>query len=98
MRYGQLQYYNDELNQWFRIVTFQKNVMDESIRQLNVILTFPIVSIPTYKIGNSLVDRLNSEKKNVDFFHKISAIRQSVFGKQFPLATTKHSSVTNKRI
>ena len=58
MIYGHLQYYNDELRQWVKIVSFYKEQVQELTRQVNVILTFPVISLPNLKAGNALLDRL----------------------------------------
>jgi hypothetical protein len=61
MIYGQLQYYSDELNQWLRIVIFQKEALEESRRQVEVILNFPLISLPNLKVANALLDRLATQ-------------------------------------
>ncbi len=68
MKYGQLEYYIDELNQWFRMAIFHKAAMDESLRQLDLIMSFPVVSLPALKAGRALIERITSQKKKTDSF------------------------------
>ena len=58
MIYGQLQYYNDELKAWVRIIDFHKSELHELMTQLHVMLNFPVVSLPDSKGGNAFVDQL----------------------------------------
>jgi hypothetical protein len=67
MKYGLLEYYHDELNQWFRIAEFQHEVLGELMRQMNLILTFPVVSLPDLKSASSLSDRLAKQELRANY-------------------------------
>lgn len=66
MIYGQIQYYKDEVTTWLRVVDFHNGELDELLRQVNVVLNFPVISIPDSKTGNSLVDRLMVQEQQFD--------------------------------
>lgn len=66
MIYGQLQYYNDELKAWFRIIEFRKIELNELLAQLNVMLSFPLVSLPDLKNCNALIDQLMVQEQRFD--------------------------------
>jgi hypothetical protein len=66
MIYGQLQYYQDELKAWFRITDFHKSELHELLTQLNVLLNFPLVSLPVAKTANALIDQLMVQEQRFD--------------------------------
>ena len=76
MIYGQLQYYNDELRQWVKIVAFYKEQVQEFNRQVNVVLTFPVISLPHLKTGNALLERLIVQEQQ--FEHLLNHIAKQV--------------------
>jgi hypothetical protein len=67
MKYGLLEYYHDELNQWFRVAEFQREVLGGLMRQMNLILTFPVVSLPDLKSASLLSDRLAKQDLRANF-------------------------------
>ena len=66
MIYGQLQYYNDELKAWCRTIDFYKRELQEVLMHLNVVLNFPLVSLPDLKAGNTLSDQLMVQEQRFD--------------------------------
>jgi len=64
--YGQLQYYNAELNTWVRSIDFHKRELNELQAQLNVLLNFPLVSLPSSKAGNAFIDQLIVQEQRFD--------------------------------
>lgn len=66
MIYGQLQYYNDELKAWCRIIDFHKSELHALLTQLNVVLNFPVVSLPDSKAGNAFSDQLMVQEQRFD--------------------------------
>lgn len=66
MIYGQLQYYNDELKAWFRIIDFHKSEVNELLPQLNVMLSFPLISLHDLKAGNAFIDQLMVQEQRFD--------------------------------
>lgn len=70
MKYGQLQYFSDELSQWHRISIFHRDVLEESLRQVNMILSFPVVPLPDLKAGNDLIDRLTVQMSLLELFSR----------------------------
>lgn len=80
MVYGQVQYYHDELNQWRRVLTFHKEQLQESLRQVNLVLSFPVISLPDSKEANTLIDRLIVQEQQFDhlFNHITSQLQRLV--------------------
>lgn len=66
MIYGQFQYYDYELNTWFRSIDFHKRELHELLIQLNVLLGFPLVSLPDAKAANMLIDQLMAQEQRFD--------------------------------
>lgn len=66
MIYGQLQYYNAELNAWLRSIDFHKRELNELLTLLNVLLNFPLVSLPDSKAGNAFIDQLMVQEQQFD--------------------------------
>lgn len=67
MVYGQSQYYHEELNAWTEVVKFRKRELQALLRQVNVLLNFPVVSIPVFKTGDAFQDRLIVLEQQFDF-------------------------------
>jgi hypothetical protein len=66
MIYGELQYYHDELTAWLKIMEFHKAELHELLTQLNVILNFPVVSLPDTKACNMFIDKLMVQEQQFD--------------------------------
>lgn len=66
MIYGQLQYHHDELKAWFRIIDFHKSELHELLIQLNILLNFPVVSLPVANAANALIDQLLVQEQRFD--------------------------------
>ncbi len=66
MAYSQLEYYQDELTQWLRIVAFHKGELQGSLRQVNLMLGFPDISLSDSKVANALIDRLMVQQQQFD--------------------------------
>lgn len=66
MVYGHSQFYRDELNQWRRIIVVHKEELQETLRQVNLMLSFPVVSLPDSKTANLLIDRLSVQGQQFD--------------------------------
>jgi hypothetical protein len=66
MIYGQLQYYKDELDAWFRVINFHKGELHELLTQLHVLLNFPLVSLPDTKTAQALIDQLMVQEQRFD--------------------------------
>ena len=56
MIYGQLQYYNYELEAWSRIAGVHKSELQKLLVQLNVLLSVSLVSSTDAKAANALID------------------------------------------
>jgi len=69
MIYGQLQFYNDELKAWFKIIDFHKAELNELVTQLNVLLSFPLLSSQDSKAGNAFIDQLMVQDQRFDHVH-----------------------------
>jgi hypothetical protein len=69
MIYGQLQYYHDELEAWFRIIDFHKSELRKLLTQLNVLLNFPLVSLPVANTAKALIDQLMVQEQRFDDAH-----------------------------
>jgi len=81
MIYGQLQYYHDELNAWAEVVKFRKGEVQELLRQVNVLLNFPVVSIPVSKAGDTFMNRLIVLEQQFDhlrnhFTHQVQRLER----------------------
>lgn len=66
MIYGQFQYYRDEIKSWLRTIEFCKNDLRDLLKQLNVSLSFPLVSLPDAKAAQALIEQLMFQKQRFD--------------------------------
>lgn len=69
MIYGHLQYYHEELHAWDKVVGFNKIVLLDLERQMNIVLNFPLVSVPVSRTGNYLIERLVILNNQLDEMH-----------------------------
>jgi hypothetical protein len=57
MIYGQFQYYSDELQSWFRSITFIKEALSELVRQVAVGIENTASTDPHEKEGGDFIDQ-----------------------------------------
>jgi hypothetical protein len=66
MIYGEIQCYSDEVASWVRSINFRKGEVADLLRQVSVIMNFPLVPLPHLKTGNALTDRLMVQQQQFD--------------------------------
>lgn len=66
MIYGQFQYYNDELNGWNKSLTFHKEQLRESVRQIGVLLDLQIITAADEKLSEEFTDQLMVQEQQFD--------------------------------
>lgn len=51
------------------MITIHKKELQETLRQVNMILSFPVVSLPHAKSANLLIDRLSVQEQQFDHLY-----------------------------